>query len=105
MIEANGFLFVSGMVPMDIEKGIMIMDNIQQATELVLSNIKRALEAVGSNMGKVVKSSVFLRDMADFNAMNEVYKPTSRRIAGAHVRAVKEIPGNFPIEIEVIALK
>jgi 2-iminobutanoate/2-iminopropanoate deaminase len=106
MIEANGFLFVSGMVPMDVEKGIMITDYIQQATELVLNNIKRALEAVGSNMGKVVKSSVFLRDMADFNAMNEVYKPFFPGPLPARTCvAVKQIPGNFPIEIEVIALK
>ena len=106
MIEANGFLFVSGMVPMDIEKGVMIMDDVRKATDLVLNNIKRALEAVGSDMGKVVKSSVFLRDMADFNAMNEVYKPFLPGALPARTCvAVKEIPGNFPIEIEVIALK
>jgi len=106
MIEANGFLFVSGMVPMDIEKNLFIMDDTPKATALVLNNIKRALESVGSNMDKVVKTSVFLRDMADFNAMNEVYKPFFPGALPARTCvAVKEIPGNFPIEIEVIALK
>lgn len=106
MIEANGFLFVSGMVPMDIEKNILIFDDIRKATELVLNNIKRALEAVGSDMNRVVKVTVFLRDMADFNAMNEVYKPFFPGSLPARTCvAVKEIPGNFPIEIEAIALK
>jgi 2-iminobutanoate/2-iminopropanoate deaminase len=105
-IEANGFLFLSGMTPIDIEKGIMITDDVKKGTELALSNIKRALEAMGSHMDKVVKSTVYLRDMADFNAMNEVYKtffpgdPPARTCI-----AVKEIPGNAPVEIEVIAIK
>ena len=62
------------MTPVDIEKGIMITDDVKKGTELALSNIKRALAAMGSNMDKVVKSTVYLRDMEDFNAMNEVYK-------------------------------
>jgi 2-iminobutanoate/2-iminopropanoate deaminase len=104
-IEANGFLFLSGMTPVDIEKGIRITDDVKKGTELALNNIKRTLAALGSGMDKVVKSTVYLRDMADFNAMNEVYKtffpgnPPARTCI-----AVKEIPGNAPVEIEVIAL-
>jgi len=106
IIEANGFLFVSGMTPIDIEKGIMITDDITRGTELALRNIKRALASLGIGMDKIVKATVYLREMADFNAMNEVYKtffpvnPPARTCI-----AVKEIPGSSPVEIEVIAIK
>ena len=94
------------MTPIDIEKGIMITDDVKKGSELALNNVKRALTAAGSSMEKVVKATVYLRDMADFNAMNEVYKtyfpsnPPARTCI-----AVKEIPGSSPIEVEVIALK
>ena len=106
IIEANGFYFVSGMTPIDIEKGIMITDDIKKGTELALNNVKRALEHIGCGMDKIVKATVYLREMSDFNAMNEVYQaffpvnPPARTCI-----AVKEIPGSSPVEIEVIALK
>jgi 2-iminobutanoate/2-iminopropanoate deaminase len=106
VVEAGGFLFVSGVIPMDIDKGLMITDNIQQATELVLNNIKKALISAGSNLEKVVKATVFLRNMDDFNSMNEIYRrffpeePPARSCI-----AVRGIPGNAPIEVEVIAVK
>ena len=106
VVEAGGFLFVSGMVPIDIQKKLMITDDMKQATELVLNNVKVALESTGSSLDKVVKATVFLRDIADFNSMNEIYKtfwpesPPARTCV-----AVKEVPGNFPLEIEVIAIK
>jgi len=106
IIEANGFLFVSGMLPIDIEKGVMITDDIKKGTEQALGNVKRALTAAGSGMQKVVKATVYLRDMADFNAMNEVYRsffpsnPPARTCV-----AVREIPSNAPVEIDIIALK
>ncbi len=106
VIEANGFYFVSGMTPIDVEKGIVITDDVRKGTELALNNIKRALGHIGSGMDKIVKATVYLREMADFAAMNEVYKtffpvnPPARTCI-----AVKGIPGNAPVEIEVIALK
>jgi 2-iminobutanoate/2-iminopropanoate deaminase len=105
IVEAGGFLYVSGIVPVDAEKNVAITDDITKATELVLSNIRKALESVGSNLDKVVKATVFLRDMSSFSDMNEVYKTffTKNPPARSCV-AVKEVPGNFPIEIEVIAL-
>jgi 2-iminobutanoate/2-iminopropanoate deaminase len=106
IIEANGFLFVSGMLPIDTEKGIMLTDDVIKGTELALSNVKRVLTAAGSSMEKVVRATVYLRDMDDFNAMNEVYRtffpsnPPARTCV-----AVRAIPGNSPVEVEVIALK
>jgi 2-iminobutanoate/2-iminopropanoate deaminase len=106
IIEANGFYFVSGMIPMDIEKGIMITDDVKKGTELALNNIKRALEHIGCSMDKVVKATVYLREMADFNSMNEVYRTFFPAAPPARTCiAVKEIPLNSPIEIEVIAVK
>ncbi|MGD0355560.1 MAG: RidA family protein [Dehalococcoidia bacterium] len=105
-VEAGGLIFLSGMLPVDIEKNIHITDDISWATELCLSNIKRLLEHTGSDMGKVVKVTVFLTDMANFDAMNRVYKtffphsPPARTCV-----AVKGLPGGFPIEIEAIAVK
>jgi len=105
-VEAGGFFFLSGQVPVDPVKKLTIQDDVQKATELVLTNIKRTLEEVGTSMEKVVKTMVFLRDMADFDSMNQVYKtffptdPPARSCV-----AVKEVPGNFPVEIEVIACR
>ena len=106
VVEAGGFFFLSGQVPIDLEKKLFITDDIIKATELVLNNIKRTLETVGSSMDQVVKTTVFLRDMADFEKMNQIYttffteKPPARSCV-----AVKELPGNFPVEIELVAIK
>jgi len=106
IVEAGGFLFVSGIVPTDPERKLAITDDIKAATELVLTNIGKVLESAGSGLDKVVKATVFLRDMVDFNDMNETYKtffpkdPPARSCV-----AVREVPGNFPVEIEVIAIK
>lgn len=106
IIEANGFYFVSGMLPIDSEKGAVMTDDIEKCTESALNNIKRALEHIGSGMNKVVKATVYLREMADFNAMNGVYSTFFPAAPPARTCiAVKEIPRNSPIEIEVIALK
>jgi 2-iminobutanoate/2-iminopropanoate deaminase len=106
MIEAGGFLFITGMDPMDIEKGLIIMDDIDKATELILENMKRLLESVGSSMDKVVKVTIFMKDMADFQKLNAVYaryfpdNPPARTCV-----AVKEVPGNFQLKVEAIAIK
>ncbi|MBM3142602.1 MAG: RidA family protein [Chloroflexi bacterium] len=106
IVEAEGFIFVSGILPTDSEKKLAITDDVKTATELVLTNIKKALESVGSGLDKVVKTTVFLRDIADFSGMNEVYKAFfSENPPARSCVAVREIPGNFPLEIEVIAIK
>jgi 2-iminobutanoate/2-iminopropanoate deaminase len=105
-VEAGGFLFVSGMVPIDLENNRSILDDIREATRLVLNNVRKVLRTAGYDMEHVVKVTVFLRDMEDFTAMNEVYGTffPKERPARSCV-AVKQLPGNFPIEIEVVAAK
>jgi len=106
MVEAGGFLFLTGIDPIDLEKGLIITDDIAKATEVVMENMKRSLESVGSSMAKVVKVNVFLRDMGDFARLNEVYaryfpeQPPARTCV-----AVKEVPGNFQLKVEAIAIK
>jgi len=106
VVEANGFLFVSGMVPLDIQNNLVILDDIQKATALVLENIKFALENVDSRMEDVVKATVFLKDMNDFDAFNEVYATyfPANQPARSCV-AVKQLAADFQIEIEVIACR
>src|SRR4030042_2908366 len=74
VVEAGGFLFLSGMVPTDLERKLAVTDDIKAATEVVLTNIKKALESIDSKLDKVVKATVFLRDMAGFNGMDEVFR-------------------------------
>jgi 2-iminobutanoate/2-iminopropanoate deaminase len=106
IVEAGGLLFVSGIVSINPKKKLTITDDIRAATELALTNVKTALESVGSKLDKVVKVTVFLRDSADFNSMNEVYRTFFPKEPPAHsCVVVKEIPGGFPVEIEVIAIK
>jgi 2-iminobutanoate/2-iminopropanoate deaminase len=106
VVDAGDFLFITGMDPMDIEKGLIIVDDIDKATELIMENMKRLLESVGSSMAKVVKVTIFMKDMADFQKMNAVYaryfpdNPPARTCV-----AVKEVPGNFQLKIEAIAIK
>ena len=97
---------MSGIVPIDPKTKLTTTDDIKTATKLVLNNVEKVLESAGSNLGKVVKTTVFPRDMAEFNSMNETYKtffpedPPARSCV-----AVKGVPGNSPLEIEVIAIK
>ena len=72
-VKTNGFLYLSGQVALDPKTNEMSAGDIRQQTERVLENIKGILEAAGSNLHHVVKTTVFLSDIADFTAMNEAY--------------------------------
>jgi len=103
-IKAGDLIFVSGQLPMTPD-GELITDDIAAATERSLENVKAVLEASGASMNDVVKVTVFLSDMADFGAMNDVYKRyfTEPYPARAAI-AVKELPKGAPLEIEAIAV-
>jgi 2-iminobutanoate/2-iminopropanoate deaminase len=106
IVEAGGFIFLSGIDPMDIQKGLICTDDIEKATEIVMENMKKSLESVGSSLEKVVKVTIFMRDMADFAKLNGVY---ARYFTGEFPArtcvAVKEVPGNFQLKLEAIAIK
>ncbi len=103
-IRANGFLFVSGQVALDPKTGEMASGDIRQQTERVLENVKAIVEAAGVKLAHVVKTTVFLKDMNDFAAMNEVYARyfSSAPPARSTVQAAR-LPKDALVEIEVIA--
>lgn len=104
-IQANGFIFISGQIAFDPATGAIVDGDIRAQTERVLENLKGIVEAAGSSLDRVVKTSVFLKDMNDFAAMNETYGRyfPSNPPARATVE-VARLPRDVRVEIELIAL-
>ena len=104
-VKAGEFLFASGQIPIDPNTGEFVAGGIAEQTEQVLKNLSAVLEAAGSSLERVVKTTVFLVDMAEFVAMNEVYgryfkdQPPAR----ATVQAAR-LPRDARVEIEAVAL-
>ena len=103
-IKANGFVFVAGITARDPKTGQVIEDDITRQTELVMQNIKAILEAAGSSFDRTVKTTVYLKDMNDFDAMGKVYSRyfPSHPPARATVEVARLHGGR--VEIELIAL-
>jgi 2-iminobutanoate/2-iminopropanoate deaminase len=103
-IKCNGFVFVSGQIALDPKSGDLVGADITQQTERVLENLKAILEAAGVSFHHAVKATVFLKDMNDFTAMNEVYARyfTSAPPARSAVQ-VARLPKDALVEIEMIA--
>ena len=104
-IKAAGFVFVSGQIPIDPQTGEFVSGGVGEQTERVLKNLSAVLEASGSSLEQVVKTTVFLADMKDFSAMNEVYARffTVDPPARATVAAAG-LPRDARVEIEAVAL-
>ena len=105
-IGAGNFIFTSGQIPAD-KDGNLVEGGIRQQTEKVLDNLKAILEDNGLTMEDVIKTTVFLKDMNDFAAMNEVYAryfPAESAPARSAVQ-VARLPRDVSVEIELIALK
>jgi len=104
-IKANGFVFVSGQIAIEPESGNIIGGNVTEQTDRVMQNLAAILAAAGSGMERVVRSTVFLKSMTDFPAMNEVYghyfeaPPPARSTV-----EVARLPKDVLVEIDVIAL-
>ena len=104
-IKANGMVFCSGQIPLDIATGEFVSDDVGEQTEQVLKNLGAVLEAAGSGFDQVVKTTVFLADMGDFAAMNDVYARyfSDNKPARATVQAAG-LPKGAKVEIDCIAL-
>jgi len=103
-IKAGGFVFVSGQVALDPATGAMVGTDVAAQTERVLQNLQAVVEAAGSDLDRVVKTTVYLRSMADFAAMNEVYKRYFKNEPPARATvAVAGLPKDALVEIDVIA--
>jgi 2-iminobutanoate/2-iminopropanoate deaminase len=105
-IKAGGFIFASGQIALDPATGKLIEGDIKAQTERVLKNLSAVLAAAGSSMDRVVRTTVFLKNISDFPAMNEVYgqffknEPPSRSTV-----QVAALPKDALIEIDVVALQ
>ncbi len=105
-IKANGFIFVSGQIALDPATQQLIDGDVAAQTERVLQNLAAILSAAGSSLAQVVKTSVFLKSMADFAAMNQVYAryftgdPPARSTVAAAA-----LPRDVLVEIDLIALE
>ncbi len=104
-IKANGLVFLSGQIPLDPATQQLIDGDVAAQTEQVLRNLSGVLKAAGSSLEQVVKTTVFLKNMSDFAAMNEVYgryfvqSPPARSTV-----EVARLPKDVLVEIDVIAL-
>ena len=104
-IKANGFIFTSGQTAFDPSTGKIIEGGVVEQTERTLQNLKAIVEAAGSSLDRVVKVSVFLKDMNDFAAMNEVYARYFPHNSPARSTVeVARLPRDFRVEIDLIAL-
>ena len=103
-IVADAWVFCSGQIPVDPVTGELSTGDVREQTELVLRNLGAVLEAAGSSLAQVVKTTVFLADMADFGVMNEVYASRfgDHRPARAAIQAAA-LPKGCAVEIECVA--
>jgi 2-iminobutanoate/2-iminopropanoate deaminase len=105
-VKANGLIFTAGQIPFDPATGELVNGDITLQTTRVLENLKAIVEAAGSSLDQVVKTTVYLKDMGDFAAMNEVYaryfsaKPPARSTV-----EVSRLPRDVRVEIDIIAIQ
>ena len=104
-IVAGGFVFTAGQIALDPETGAVVPGDVTIQTERVLDNLAAVLEAAGAQWNDVVKTTVFLKNIADFAAMNEVYAHYLSNVKPARSTvAVAELPRGALVEIDLIAI-
>lgn len=105
-VEAFGFIFTAGQIGIDPVTGNLVEGGVAEETRQILLNIQNILETAGASLDDVVKTTVFLRDMNDFSAMNAVYAEFFKHQPPARSTvAVAGLPKNVAVEIETIARK
>jgi 2-iminobutanoate/2-iminopropanoate deaminase len=104
-VKANGFVFTAGQVPFDPATGQLIEGDVARQTARVLENLKAIAEAAGSSLDRAVKATVYLKDMNDFAAMNEVYARyfPANPPARSTVEAAR-LPRDVRVEIDLICV-
>lgn len=105
-IEINGFIFASGQIPIDPATGEFVEGGIKEQAKQVLINASQIMKEAGVDLSHVIKTTVYLADMKDFSAVNEVYATFFKEPYPARSAvAVKELPKGALVEIECIAAK
>lgn len=105
-ITANGLVYTSGQIALDPHSGNLIEGSIKEQTKQVLNNLSAVLESAGSSLDKVIKTTVFMQDLAQFADMNEIYAQyfSDHKPARSTVQVAK-LPRNALVEIEAVALQ
>jgi len=105
-IKSNGFVFASGQIPLDPATMQIVEGGVREQTKRVMSNLEAVLQAAGSSLEGVVKTTVFLKDLADFGEMNEVYGSFFKETPPARSTVeVARLPRDVRVEIDVIAVE
>lgn len=105
-IEAGGMVFASGQLPIDPATGAFVEGGVKEQTRQSLTNVQNILREAGVDLSHVVKTTVFLSDMANFGAMNEVYAEFfTQPFPARSAVAVKTLPKDALVEVECIAVK
>lgn len=105
-IEVNGFVFASGQIPINPATGEIVEGGIKEQTRQALTNASKIMEEAGLSLANVIKTTVFMADMNDFAAMNEVYAEAfSAPYPARSAVAVRELPKQVLVEIEVLAVR
>lgn len=105
-VEVNGFVYCSGQIPLDPVSGAIVGSTVAEQAEQVMTNIKAVLMAADLGLSNVVKTTIFLTDMADFQAVNEVYaKHMGSTKPARSTIAVLALPKGSKVEIEVLAAR
>lgn len=105
LVENSGLIYTAGQIALVPSTGEMVAGGVEAQTRQVLQNLQAVLEAAGSGLAQVIKTTVFLADMADFQKMNTVYQEFFPEVPPARSAvAVKELPKKALVEIEAVAL-
>ncbi len=104
-VKANGFVYVSGQIPINPESGDLVKSGIQDEVHQVMKNLKAIVEKSGSSLSKVLKTTIYLKDMNDFDAVNKVYGEyfTEHKPARACVQVAK-LPKDVSVEIDAVCI-
>lgn len=105
-VIANGILYISGQIPFHPETNILVSSNVKEQTQQVMENLKAILAEAGSAFSKVIKCSIFLKDMNDFAVVNEVYGNyfDSKHLPARETVEVSRLPKDVLVEISLIAV-
>lgn len=103
-VKVGNLVFTSGQIPLDPATGDLVGGDVQKATERSLENVKAILEAAGTSLDKVIKTTVFVKNMSDFTAVNEIYAKYFQKDMPARSCVQVVLPKDALVEIEVIAL-